>query len=85
MALVSKYWEFVKLSTSNPSVEMIVAAQSYFHSSFPGLVELSDTALVRSLWQQMRFPKETDTDEYLAEICGSPVPRVINFTITAQT
>lgn len=52
---------------------MIVAAQTYFHSSFPGLaqkVEVSDAALVRSLWQQMRFPKETDTNErYLAEIC----------------
>ncbi len=51
---------------------MIVAAQTYFHSSFPGLAQEveSDAALVRSLWQQMRFPKETDTNEcYLAEIC----------------
>lgn len=70
---VSKYWKFVKLSTSSPSVEMIVAAQTYFHSSFPGLaqkVEVSDAALVRSLWQQVRSSKETDTNEpYLAEIC----------------
>lgn len=52
---------------------MIVAAQTYFHSLFPQVaqkVEVSDAAVVRSLWQQMREPKETDTDKgYLAQIC----------------
>jgi hypothetical protein len=50
---------------------MVVAAQTYLQQQ--GLaqkVEVSDAALVRFLWQQMRSPKETDTNEsYLAEIC----------------
>ncbi len=50
---------------------MVVAAQTYLQKQ--GLaqkVEVSNAALVRSLWQQMREPIETDTDErYLAEIC----------------
>ena len=50
---------------------MIVAAQTYLQKQ--GLaqkVEVSDAAIVRSLWQQMRASEETDTNErYLAEIC----------------
>lgn len=74
MVGLSKYWEFVKLgSTSKRCVEMVVTAQTYFYSSFPGLaqkVEVSDAALVRSLWQQMRSSKESDFDQScLAEIC----------------
>lgn len=70
MNFVSKYWQFVKLSTSKPSVEMVVAAQTYLQKQGLAQVEVSDAAVVRSLWQQMRSPKETDTDKgYLAEIC----------------
>lgn len=72
MTLVSKYWQFVKLdSTSKRSIEMVVAAQTYLQKQ--GLaqkVEVSDAAVVRQLWQQMRARGEGDTDEsYLAEIC----------------
>lgn len=72
MGLVSKYWNFVKLdSTSKRQVKMIAAAQTYFHSSFPGLTEqaeVADAMLVRQLWQQTRQNTETD-EHYLAEIC----------------
>lgn len=72
MTLVSKYWQFVKLdSTSKRSIEMVVAAQTYLQKQgFAQKVEVSDAAVVRQLWQQMRARGEADTDEgYLAEIC----------------
>lgn len=73
MTPLSKFWEFVKLDTNERSFKMIAAAQTYFQLSFPEVAEkaeVSDAALVRQLWQQMRFPSETDTNErYLAEIC----------------
>lgn len=50
---------------------MIAAAQTYFHSSFPGLTEqteVSDTTLVRQLWRVCCQSTETD-EHYLAEIC----------------
>lgn len=49
---------------------MVVAAQTYLQKQGLAQVEVSDAAVVRSLWQQMHSPKETDTDKgYLAEIC----------------
>ncbi len=71
MALASKYWEFVKLdSASKRLVEVVVAAQTYFHSSFTQNVEVADATIVRQLWQQMRMSGETNTDQSSdAEIC----------------
>lgn len=64
MALLSKYWEFVKLDfTGKRQVEIMVAAQSYFHSSFTAQnpsVELSDAMVQRQLWQQMHHTKEAE-------------------------
>ncbi len=64
MAVLSKYWEFVKLDfTSSRRVETMVAAQTYFHSSFTALnpsAELSDAMVQRQLWQQMRSAKEAE-------------------------
>ena len=49
---------------------MIVAAQTYFQKQGLAQTEVSDAAVVRSLWQQMRVSGEADTDQcYLAEIC----------------
>ena len=70
MALTSKYWEFVKLNSTKRRVEMVVAAQTYFHSSFPEKVEIADAIIQQRLWQQMHLSDETNTDSsHLAEIC----------------
>jgi hypothetical protein len=66
VVLLSKYWEFVKLDvTGKRQVEIMVAAQSYFHSSFTELnqnVEVSDAMVQRQLWRQMQHTQE-------AEVC----------------
>ena len=68
---LSKYWKIVKLNSQNiRKIEMIVAAKTYFQSSFPGTLEVADTTIQRQLWQQMRRSDQADTDaSYSAEIC----------------
>jgi hypothetical protein len=71
VALVSKYWEFVKLdSSSNRRVEMVSVAQNYLQEQFPGLTEISDVAIQRHLSLQMRSDEKANAgDAYLAEVC----------------
>jgi hypothetical protein len=64
VVVISKYWQFVKLDfTGSRRVETMVAAQTYFDSSFTPLnpsVELSDAMVQRQLWQQMRSSREAE-------------------------
>jgi hypothetical protein len=71
VALVSKYCEFVKLDSSNNRwIEIVAVAQNYLQQQFPGLTEMSDVAIQRHLWLQMRSDEKANTgDNYLAEIC----------------
>ena len=71
MASVSNYWRFVKLdSTNQRQMQMITAAQTYFQNQFTETPEVSDTKIVRQLWQQMVQGKEQNSNElHLAEIC----------------
>ena len=71
MVLVSNYWRFVKLdSTNQRQMQMITAAQTYFQNQFTETPEVSDTKIVRQLWQQMLQGKEQNSNElHLAEIC----------------
>ena len=49
---------------------MITAAQTYFKNQFTDTPEVSDTKIVRQLWQQMLQGKEQNSNElHLAEIC----------------
>ncbi|WP_096608177.1 hypothetical protein [Calothrix sp. NIES-2100] len=69
--VAAKFWEFVKLdSTSKRRVAMIVAAKSYLQAQLTNLVELSDAAIARHLWQQLPQAQASDTEvPHLAEIC----------------
>ncbi len=71
MVLASKYWRFVKLDYTNQrQIQMITAAQTYFQNQFTEAPEVSDTKIVRQLWQQMLQGKEQNSNEsHLAEIC----------------
>ncbi len=70
--IVSAYWQFVKLDSSNQrQTESISVAQIYFQNQFTNNHEIQDSKIVRQLWQQMCQSGETSSNEesHLAEIC----------------
>jgi hypothetical protein len=67
----SRYWKFVKLNSQNQcQVEVIIAAQTYFHSLFTNKVEIAESKIQMQLWQIMHLNEEIPIDGVnLAEIC----------------